>query len=97
MSSSASQVLGNSIHSPQWGFQGAAEAFARYTEGNAHVIICGRNEAAAQRIIDSLPKHPGSKYEFIQCDVSRVSNVAATCKALKDERGLTKLNYLFMR
>ena len=34
--------------------QAAAEAFARYTKGDAHIIICGRNRAAAESIIASL-------------------------------------------
>lgn len=62
-----------------------------------HIIICGRNEAAATEIISSLPKHANSKYEFVQCDASRLANVSAACKELKEERGLTKLNYLFTR
>lgn len=61
--------------------QGAAEAFARYTKGNAHIIISGRNEEAAQAIIDSFPKHPSSKYEFLPCDVSRLANVTAAAKS----------------
>lgn len=74
-----------------------AQAFARYSKGNAHIIVCGRNEAAAKETIASFPQNPNAKYEFLECDASRMANVAAACKRLKEESRLTKLNYLFMR
>lgn len=74
-----------------------AQAFARYTKGNAHIIICGRNETAAKETIASFPQNPNATYEFLECDVSRMANVTAACKRLKEERGLSKLNYLFLR
>ncbi|TFK61962.1 hypothetical protein BDN72DRAFT_849174 [Pluteus cervinus] len=36
--------------------QAMVEAFAQYTKGNAHIIIVGRNQAAAEAIIAKLPK-----------------------------------------
>ncbi|KAF8723948.1 hypothetical protein AX14_008971 [Amanita brunnescens Koide BX004] len=33
-----------------------AEAFARYTKGNAHIVLIGRNQAAAESILVTLPK-----------------------------------------
>lgn len=77
--------------------QGAVEAFARYTKGNAHIIVCARNEEAAKRIIASFPQTPSSTYRFLRCDATRFSNVAAACDSLKKDHSLTKLNYLFLR
>ncbi|KAG5644452.1 hypothetical protein DXG03_008351 [Asterophora parasitica] len=36
--------------------QGLAEAFARHTKGNAHIVIIGRNRAAADAILAQFPK-----------------------------------------
>lgn len=77
--------------------QGTAQTFAQYAQGNAHIIVCGRNEAAALETIASFPEGADAKYEFLECDVSRLANVTAACKRLKEERGLTKLNYIVMR
>ncbi|KAH7868986.1 uncharacterized protein C8R40DRAFT_1177280 [Lentinula edodes] len=54
-----------------------AEALARYTNGNANIIIVGRNRAAADSIIASFPRpsFPSVKHEFIQCDVTLLKNV----------------------
>ncbi|KAG6871109.1 hypothetical protein C0993_003813, partial [Termitomyces sp. T159_Od127] len=65
--------------------QGLAEAFARHTKGNAHIILIGRNRAAAESIIAQFPKPTDStKYthEFVQCDVSRMKNVESVTKEL---------------
>lgn len=72
--------------------QATAEAFSRYTNGAAHIIIVGRNRAAGEAIIASFPKDPRSKYEFVECDVSLISNVRAVTKELLG--ALPKLNYL---
>ncbi|KII87958.1 hypothetical protein PLICRDRAFT_42507 [Plicaturopsis crispa FD-325 SS-3] len=73
--------------------QGTVEAFARSTKGNAHIIICGRNRAAADSIIASFPKPANVTHEFVQCDVSLMRNVHATTDSLLAR--LPKLNYLF--
>ncbi|KII87967.1 hypothetical protein PLICRDRAFT_111764 [Plicaturopsis crispa FD-325 SS-3] len=74
--------------------QGAVEAFARSTKGNAHIIICGRNRAAADSIVASFPKPVDATHEFVQCDVSLMRNVHATTESLLAR--LPKLNYLFI-
>lgn len=76
--------------------QGTAQAFARHTEGNAHIILAGRNRAAADTIFATFPKStsPASKYEFVQCDASLMRNVAATAADLRAR--LTKINYLVL-
>jgi len=72
--------------------QATAQAFARYTKGEAHIIICGRNRAAAESIIASFPKSPKSRYEFVECDATLMKNVQATTTNLLSS--LPKLNYL---
>jgi len=79
--------------------QGTAEAFARYTKGNAHIIICGRNRTAAEAIIASFPKPtiaagPQPVHEFVQCDATMMKNVKATTIELLSR--LPKVNFLFM-
>ncbi|KAG8877237.1 hypothetical protein FRB97_001927 [Tulasnella sp. 331] len=74
--------------------QGTAEAFARATKGNAHIMICGRSKASADKIIAALPQTPESKYEFIECDVSLMKNVAATTSTIKSR--VSSLNYLVL-
>lgn len=74
--------------------QGTAEAFARHTQGNAHIIICGRNRTAAETIIETFPKPNKGKYEFVQCDATLMKNVQTTTSALLSS--LPKLNYLVM-
>ncbi|KIO21686.1 hypothetical protein M407DRAFT_245407 [Tulasnella calospora MUT 4182] len=81
--------------------QGTAEAFARATQGRAHILICGRNREAAERIIETFPKHPESKYEFVQCDVTLMKNVVTAAEEVKhkitDADGKkTTLNYLVL-
>lgn len=90
-------LCGPQINASASWIKATAQAFARYSKGNAHIIICGRNETAAQETIASFPQNPNAKYEFLECDASRMANVVTACKRLKEERGLTKLNYLFMR
>ncbi|KAG8854006.1 hypothetical protein FRB96_007869 [Tulasnella sp. 330] len=62
--------------------------------GNAHILICGRSRANAEQIIASLPQTPESKYEFIECDVSLMKNVAVVASSIKSQLG--SLNYLVM-
>ncbi|KAJ7791143.1 hypothetical protein B0H14DRAFT_2395925, partial [Mycena olivaceomarginata] len=53
-----------------------AEAFARHTKGNAHIILVGRNRAAATAILARLekPPNPDLTREFLQCDISLIGN-----------------------
>ena len=76
--------------------QGTAEAFARHTHGNAHIILVGRNRAAAETIISNFPKATvaGAKHEFVQCDVSLMKNVERTTKSLLER--LPRVNFLFL-
>ncbi|KAF8320744.1 hypothetical protein DL93DRAFT_2163725 [Clavulina sp. PMI_390] len=76
--------------------QAIAEALARYTKGNVHIILCGRNKSAAEKIIDSFPTSETSKYEFLECDASKLKNVAVACEVLRKERGISKINYMVL-
>jgi len=80
--------------------QGIAEAFARHTNGNAHLIIIGRNQAAADSILSQFPKPTAGSsamtptHEFVQCDVTLMKNVHAVTKELHTR--LPKVNFLVM-
>ncbi|OCH93996.1 hypothetical protein OBBRIDRAFT_810799 [Obba rivulosa] len=78
--------------------QAMAEAFARYTKGNAHIILCGRNREAAEKIIATFPKpttsHPAARHEFVQCDAALMRNVHATTSSLLER--LSKVNFLVL-
>ncbi|KAJ4466128.1 hypothetical protein C8J55DRAFT_538450 [Lentinula edodes] len=76
--------------------QGMAEAFARHTKGNAHIILIGRNSSAAESIIATFPRPTSSsaKHEFITCDVSLMKNVQQTTHELLSR--VTKINFLVL-
>jgi len=74
--------------------QTTAEAFAQATDGNAHIMICGRNRTAVETIIATLPKpsHLNAKHEFFQCDVTSMKDVQRVTTSLRSS--LTRLNFL---
>lgn len=78
--------------------QALAQAFARYTKGNAHIILCGRNQAAAESTIASFPKptasDPAVRHEFVQCDATLMKNVESTTSSLLAR--LPKVNFLVL-
>ncbi|KAG5638299.1 hypothetical protein H0H81_000824 [Sphagnurus paluster] len=77
--------------------QGLVEAFSRHTKGNAHIVIVGRNRAAADTIIAALPRPSDNAqytHEFVQCDVTLMKNVESVTKELLTR--LPKINFLFM-
>ncbi|KAJ7434311.1 hypothetical protein B0H11DRAFT_2164730 [Mycena galericulata] len=57
--------------------QGIAEAFAQHTNGNAHIVLVGRNRTA---ILSRLPRpsRRGITHEFRESDLSLVRNVKRT-------------------
>ncbi|KIY66184.1 NAD(P)-binding protein [Cylindrobasidium torrendii FP15055 ss-10] len=64
--------------------QAMAESFANHTDGQANIIIVGRNEAAANKILASFPKPAAPlKHEFIACDVTSMKAVGETTAAIK--------------
>ncbi|KAJ2922947.1 hypothetical protein H1R20_g14150, partial [Candolleomyces eurysporus] len=104
----------NSAYSPSYiptivvfgGTSGIGEAiskgFAQHTKGRVHLIIVGRNKAAAEATIASLPKASsdadptakGSQYEFVSCDVTVMKNIHQLAEDLKAR--LEKINYLIL-
>ncbi|KAH9485721.1 Oxidoreductase [Psilocybe cubensis] len=78
--------------------QGLADTFAQWRNGNAHIIILGRNEAAARDIIAHFPKPTASgaswSHEFIQCDATLMKNVRAAAEQILAKH--PKVNYLVM-
>ncbi|PPQ88961.1 hypothetical protein CVT25_005060 [Psilocybe cyanescens] len=77
--------------------QGLADAFARWRSGNAHIVIVGRNEAAAKDIISNFPKPTASdswSHEFVQCDATLIQNVRAASEQILAKH--SKINYLVM-
>ncbi|KAJ7493029.1 hypothetical protein B0H11DRAFT_1859008 [Mycena galericulata] len=75
----------------------SVEAFARYTAGNAHILIVGLNANAAAQILDALPKpreSSGWAHEFVECDASLLRTVHATVGALAAR--LPRINFLVL-
>ncbi|KAJ7722650.1 hypothetical protein DFH07DRAFT_872045 [Mycena maculata] len=81
----------NSAFSPTY-LPMAVFAFARYTKGNAHIILIGRNRAAAESILASFP-NPSTdsdwKHEFVACDASLMKNIGSAAEEL-----LPRINFL---
>ncbi|EDR00567.1 uncharacterized protein LACBIDRAFT_313216 [Laccaria bicolor S238N-H82] len=75
---------------------GIGQALGKYTQGNATIIIAGRNRATADAIIAKLPKPatPGVSHEFIECDATLMKNVHATTKEILSRH--PKINFLVM-
>ncbi|KAJ7842069.1 hypothetical protein B0H13DRAFT_1731814 [Mycena leptocephala] len=75
--------------------QGMAEAFARHTKGNAHIVLVGRNRAAAESILATFPKPgPGVTHEFVECDITLMSNVHRVATELRAR--IPKVNFLVL-
>lgn len=73
-----------------------AKQFAEITKGNAHIIILGRNRAAAESIITTFPKptSPEAIHEFVECDVVLMKNIQKVTKSLLSR--LSRLNFLVL-
>jgi NAD(P)-dependent dehydrogenase (short-subunit alcohol dehydrogenase family) len=74
--------------------QGMAEAFGRYTNGKAHIVIVGRNKEAADSILSRIPKPTSAEWshEFVQCDISRMKNVQKASEEILAKH--PKINFL---
>lgn len=79
--------------------EGMARAFTQHAKGDTDIFIIGRNRAAGEAILNSLPApaEPGSsapRREFVQCDATLMKNVR---KAAEEIRGkVDKINYIVM-
>ncbi|KAJ3527087.1 hypothetical protein NMY22_g9911 [Coprinellus aureogranulatus] len=77
--------------------QAMAEAFVQMTKGKATVVLVGRNKTAAESIIANLSNSADSeesKFEFVQCDVTLMRNVAAASKEILSKH--SRINYLVL-
>ncbi|KAJ7082027.1 hypothetical protein B0H15DRAFT_443160 [Mycena belliarum] len=77
--------------------QAMAEAFAQQMKGRAHIVLLGRNAAAAGAILSRLPKptdDDGWAHEFVPCDATSMAGVRAVCAALRAR--LPYINFLVM-
>lgn len=73
--------------------QGVVEKFAELLHGRAHIILVGRNAAAAEAIIASLPPvAKDSTYEFIQADLALVKNAHQVAKDIAQR--VPKVNFV---
>uniref|UniRef100_A0A0W0FWP5 NAD(P)-binding protein n=1 Tax=Moniliophthora roreri TaxID=221103 RepID=A0A0W0FWP5_MONRR len=62
-----------------------AEALARYTDGNIHVIVAGRNRYAGRQVVDTLLSPLSEQKvirEFIYCDCSLVKSVRSASEEI---------------
>lgn len=73
-----------------------AKAFASHRNGDAHIVIVGRNRQAAEDLIASLPKPADGQppHEFVECDASLMRNVRQTTAELI--RRLPTINFLVL-
>lgn len=79
--------------------QAMAEQLARQTNGHARIIIMGRNQAAAEKIIAGFPKTPASTpteeasdYSFIKVDATSMAQIREVASKLSKE--LDKVNFV---
>ncbi|KAG8861331.1 hypothetical protein FRC20_011476 [Serendipita sp. 405] len=79
--------------------QAMAEQLAQQTNGRAHIILFGRNEEAAKRIIAGFPhtdpsmsEQDASKYEFIKVDATSMAQVRELTMQLRER--LDKVNFI---
>lgn len=72
------------------------KALASYLDGNIHLFIVGRNKAAAETTLASLPRPEGVKREFLHCDAFLMRNIVATCNELKKRVPNGKINFLVL-
>ncbi|KAF9037335.1 NAD(P)-binding protein [Hymenopellis radicata] len=76
--------------------RGMAEAFAKHTDGAANIIIVGRNESVAQKIIASFPKPSNASFvhEFVKCDATSMKEIGAAAEAIRSK--VPKVDYLVL-
>ena len=79
--------------------QAMAEQLAKQTNGKAQIIILGRNQETAEKIIASFPHTPegtppdqASKYSFIKVDATSMAQIREVTSRLSKE--LDKVNFI---
>ena len=81
--------------------QAMAEQLANQTAGKAQIVILGRNQDAANKIIASFPHTPDgtsseqeSKYSFVKVDATSMAQVREVTSKLSKE--LDKINFIVL-
>ena len=81
--------------------QAMAEQLANQTAGRAQIVILGRNQDAANKIIASFPRTPDgtsseqeSKYSFVKVDATSMAQVREVTSKLSKE--LDKINFIVL-
>lgn len=78
------------------GTSGIGEAMAKQlaaqTNGDAHIVLLGRNRDAAEKIIAGFPKHERSVYEFEKVDATSMKDVRRVAAELSSR--LKKVNFI---
>jgi len=79
--------------------QAMAEQLARQTNGRAQIVLLGRNQEAADRIIATFPRTPDgtspggeSKYSFVKVDATSMAQIRSAAAKLSTE--LDKINFI---
>jgi NAD(P)-dependent dehydrogenase (short-subunit alcohol dehydrogenase family) len=79
--------------------QAMAEQLANQTNGRAQIVILGRNQEAADKIIASFPRTPAgtpaeeeSKYSFVKVDATSMAQIRSVAAKLSTE--LDKVNFI---
>lgn len=79
--------------------QAMAEQLAKQTNGRAQIILLGRNQTAAEKIIASFPKteastaqEDASDYSFVQLDATSMEQVRQVTSQLASQ--LPKINFI---
>lgn len=77
---------------------GMATRFAQYTNGDADVVIVGRNRAAAESLLAAMPNpggpEPAPRREFVACDATLMREVGRVTKELRES--YSKINFLVL-
>lgn len=78
--------------------EGMARAFAQHARGDADVFIAGRNRAAGEAILASMPTVapkdgvPAPRREFVECDATLMRNVRSAAAEIKAKTD--RVNYM---
>ena len=85
------------------GTSGIGEAMVKslsaYLDGKIHIIIIGRNRAAAEKTLSALPRPSGEDgkpvlREFVSCDAYLMKNIKVTARELSEK--LDRINFLVL-
>jgi NAD(P)-dependent dehydrogenase (short-subunit alcohol dehydrogenase family) len=75
-----------------------AQTFAAHTGGDADIVIIGRNQAAAEELLNAMPSGPSGdpapRREFVACDATLIKDVERVTSQLGSK--YEKLNFLVL-